>query len=43
MPDAHLVAVLRHHGVGVLYTNDADFKKFDAVEVRDPFEGDDGG
>ena len=43
VPDAHLVALLRQHGVRVLYTNDADFKKFDAVEVRDPFEGDDGG
>lgn len=37
VPDAQLVAVLRQHGVRILYTNDADFKKFDAIEQRDPF------
>lgn len=36
VPDAHLVALLRQHDVRVLYTNDADFKKFDVIEARDP-------
>ncbi len=42
VPDAHLVALLRQHGVRVLYTSDTDFKKFAAVEARDPFGRDDG-
>ena len=35
--DAYLAALLRHHGVRVLYTNDSDFRKFDFLEVRNPF------
>ena len=42
VPDAHLVALLRQHGVRVLYTNDTDFKKFAAIEARNPFGRDDG-
>ena len=37
VPDAHLAALLRQHGVQRLYTNDRDFKKFDFLDVRDPF------
>ena len=37
VPDAHLAAILRQHGVGVIYTNDSDFRKFDFLEVRNPF------
>lgn len=37
VPDAHLVALLRQHGVRTLYTRDGDFRKFSFVEVRDPF------
>ncbi len=37
VPDAHLAALLRKHGVRVLYTRDRDFLKFDFLEVRDPF------
>lgn len=37
VPDAHVAALLRFHDVRVLYTNDADFKKFDSIEVRNPF------
>jgi len=37
VPDAHLAALLRQHGVQSLYTTDADFKKFDFLHVRDPF------
>jgi toxin-antitoxin system PIN domain toxin len=37
VPDAHLATLLRQHGVRRLYTNDADFRKFPFLEVRDPF------
>lgn len=37
VPDAHLVALLKQHGVRTLYTRDGDFRKFPFVEVRDPF------
>jgi toxin-antitoxin system PIN domain toxin len=37
VPDAHLAALLRQHGVDRLYTNDSDFRKFKFVDVRDPF------
>ena len=37
VPDAHLAALLKQHGVRRLFTRDADFRKFDFLEVRDPF------
>jgi len=37
VPDAHLVALLRQHGVKTLYTRDRDFLKFAILNVRDPF------
>jgi uncharacterized protein len=37
VPDAHLAALLRQHGVRTLYTRDADFRKFAFLEVKDPF------
>jgi len=40
VPDAHLAALLRHHGVKTLHTNDRDFLKFSFLDVRDPFVGD---
>jgi len=36
VPDAHLASLLRQHGVRVLYTADADFRRFDFLEVRNP-------
>jgi hypothetical protein len=39
VPDAHLAALLRQHGIKVLYTRDRDFLKFGFLEVRDPFGG----
>jgi predicted nucleic acid-binding protein len=33
----HLAALLRQHGVGTFYTRDGDFKRFDFLDVRDPF------
>ena len=38
VPDAQLAALLRQHGVRRLYTVDLDFRKFDFLEVADPFE-----
>lgn len=36
VPDAHLAALLKQHGVDVLYTNDRDFLRFPFLTVRDP-------
>jgi toxin-antitoxin system PIN domain toxin len=38
VPDAHLAALLRQHGISTLYTNDADFRRFDFLRVINPFE-----
>jgi toxin-antitoxin system PIN domain toxin len=38
VPDAHLAALLRQHGVTTLYTNDVDFRKFTFLTVINPFE-----
>lgn len=37
VPDAHLATILRQHGVRRLYTSDRDFRRFDFLEIRDPF------
>lgn len=37
VPDAHLAALLRFHGVRRLYTHDRDYRRFDFLEVLDPF------
>jgi toxin-antitoxin system PIN domain toxin len=37
VPDAQLAALLGQHGIVTLYTHDRDFRKFDFLEVRDPF------
>jgi uncharacterized protein len=37
VPDAHLATILLQHEVRILYTNDSDFRKFDFLEVRNPF------
>jgi toxin-antitoxin system PIN domain toxin len=39
VPDAHLAALLRQHGVKTLYTHDRDFLKFPFLDVRDPLAG----
>jgi hypothetical protein len=38
VPDAHLAALLRQHGVTTLYTNDKDFRRFDFLRLRNPFD-----
>lgn len=35
VPDAHLAALMRQHGVRVVYTRDRDFRRYDDVEARD--------
>jgi toxin-antitoxin system PIN domain toxin len=37
VPDAHLAAILLQHGVTTLYTRDADFRRFEFLDVRKPF------
>ena len=37
VPDAHLAALLRQHGVDRIYTNDTDFLKFRFLDVKNPF------
>jgi toxin-antitoxin system PIN domain toxin len=39
VPDVHLAALLRQHGIRTLYTNDADFRRFAFLDVRNPFAG----
>jgi len=36
VPDAHLAALLKQHGVRTLYTSDADFLKFEFLDVQNP-------
>jgi hypothetical protein len=38
VPDVHLVALMRQHGVRVLFTRDRAFRRFDGIEVVDPIE-----
>lgn len=35
--DVHIVALMRQHGVRRILTHDRDFRKFDGIEVVDPF------
>jgi toxin-antitoxin system PIN domain toxin len=37
VPDAHLAALLRQHDIRTLYTTDSDFRKFEFLDVRNPF------
>lgn len=38
VPDAHVVALMREHGVGIIWSSDRDLRKFDGIRVKDPFE-----
>lgn len=38
VPDAHVAALLKQHGVRRLYTNDADFRRFAFLEVVNPLQ-----
>lgn len=37
VPDARIAAILFQNGVRTLYSSDRDFRKFESLEVRDPF------
>jgi uncharacterized protein len=37
VPDMHLAALMRENGVRILYTRDRGFRRFDFLDVRDPF------
>jgi toxin-antitoxin system PIN domain toxin len=37
IPDAHLAALMRQHGVTTIYTRDRDFRRYDGIDARDPF------
>lgn len=39
VPDAHLVALMREHGVGVIHTLDRGFRRFEGIEVRGLTDG----
>lgn len=39
VPDIHLAALLRQHGVPVICTHDRDYRKFDCLKVVDPVKG----
>jgi toxin-antitoxin system PIN domain toxin len=36
VPDAHLVALMRQHGVSTIYSRDRDFRRYDGIHARDP-------
>lgn len=35
--DTHVAALMRQHGVRLIFTRDRDFRRFDGIEARDPF------
>lgn len=39
VPDAHIVALMRQHGISTIWSHDRDFRKFEGITVRDPFTG----
>jgi toxin-antitoxin system PIN domain toxin len=43
VPDAHLAALMRQHGVRLIYTRDRGFRRFPNIETVDPFGRDPGG
>lgn len=37
VPDAHIAALMRQHGVATVYTRDRDLRRYEGIEARDPF------
>ena len=35
--DAHIAALMRQHGVALIWTADRDFRRFEGITARDPF------
>jgi len=38
VPDGHLVALMRQHGVSTIYSRDRDFRRFDGIVAENPFD-----
>ena len=38
VPDAHVVTLMRTHGVHHIWSRDRDLRRFDAITVSDPFD-----
>jgi uncharacterized protein len=38
VPDAHVVALMRENGVRTIWTHDRDYRRFEGIEVLDPFD-----
>jgi toxin-antitoxin system PIN domain toxin len=38
VPDGHVVALMLENGVRTIWTHDRDYRRFDEIEVRDPFD-----
>jgi toxin-antitoxin system PIN domain toxin len=38
VPEAHLAAIMRQHGVKTTYSTDSDFRKFDFLKVINPLK-----
>jgi len=37
VPDAHLAALMRQHGVNIIYTRDRDLRRYETIDARNPF------
>ncbi len=37
VPDAHLAALMRQHGVSLLYSRDRGFRRYSRIQLKDPF------
>ncbi len=38
VPDAHIVALMLENEVRAIWTHDRDYRRFEGIEVRDPFD-----
>jgi toxin-antitoxin system PIN domain toxin len=38
VPDAHIVSLMRQHGVRTIYSRDRDFHRYEGIEPRNPFQ-----
>ncbi len=36
VPDLHLVALMRAHGISTIWSHDRDLRRFSGIQVRDP-------
>jgi uncharacterized protein len=36
-PDAHLAALMRQHGVNIIYTRARDLRRYETIDARYPF------